>query len=135
MQTFSHCSLERIVWRGFSNFWFLGMLLKDDLSWSINTRAIAKKAQQRQPPLLETAGVLLPTFLGEHPHLLWLLQQIERCRCSPEYHQLPHPVFTETGQVLLPEEGLGHTEGHTQPGYSRWFRTLKTSVNRLRNGF
>lgn len=57
-----------------SNFRFLGVHFEDNLNWSTNTRAILKKAQQRlfpedfkeQPPLPETAGVLLLMLHREH---------------------------------------------------------------------
>ncbi|KAK0146537.1 hypothetical protein N1851_014143 [Merluccius polli] len=109
-----------------ADFHFLGVHIEEDLTWSVNTSELLKKAQQRLYFLrilrknhTETAGVLLPSHHREHPYIL------HRCMV----HQL-HSGSEESapeGHQHGPKKSLAalstHWKNYTVPVASKKHRT------------
>ncbi|KAI4904811.1 hypothetical protein NFI96_000065 [Prochilodus magdalenae] len=103
--------VERVL-----SFSFLATHISEDLSWTTNTMALVKKAQQRlcflriqeKQPSGEAAGVLLLLRHRECADILYLnvVQQLlaESHKHGPEDHRLPTALPGGPVHLLLPQQ-------------------------------
>ncbi|KAM9559260.1 uncharacterized protein ACWYII_012624 [Salvelinus alpinus] len=146
-------ALERV-----SSFKFLGVHVTDDLTWIINTTTLVKRAQQHLCflRLLKIFGIppwvlskYYPLHYPEPPHQLHhgLVQELLRPRpqgppASSEDSPVHHwgRVPTHPGQILetVPEEVLQHHPSYelfTPLPSGRWYWSMRSDINRLRDNF
>ena len=117
-----------------SNFRFLGVNIMEDLTWSVHTTELVKKAQQKLYFLRVLRRNNIPQKLLVSFYCYTVESILSYCLCvvfklhcaseeeapgchngSTETHWLPSPLSGQSSQSLLPQEGQNHPTGLITP--------------------